>query len=498
MVEPIIRSKNYYADSGEAWNATKLEWPNFSKKKKPDLDKMKAEYIAKYGYVVVIPDFDDVVHYKPDAWMTEKERITRKARNLQKIIASPVPAWANAYASAMTWLDNIQDAMTTGLMLSIGLRKVLPKVFARLVPYLGWGLLAHDLLSALVALGRSPFTPMKGKRKLCALIEKNPRKKKRKYGRAERLWRMKPSWGAASEVLQTTDWLFGVGLSLGAIYGYLTDFAFSGYRMVTGEKVRIVKDPPLHELYDVTGFKSIQAAAMIQSAGQVFDEETHFWTHITHVGNTILTAPIIHDDPPEDYYEDPMQVVIPAPEPTNPETRKVIEDAGLKIADGVRWPANEDKEISLDELSDWQAVHALDNTTDYLERHKKDWNGFLVSTLVSQANEHLLEAVDPGAEVEEEYDAPTHITLQMMKYGITPTDETQTAEWDKFELWCRDYRDTKRSWPNIEETKQGLESAGVSYRTSFPETQDPRAAEIFPEDALNDELWEKEYETWGV
>lgn len=479
-----------------AWKAAHIQWPSYQKYVKKDIDQLSAEYIAKYGYTVLIPDFDDVIHYKQDLWMTREERIERKSRNLQRLISSPAPEWAKSYASAMTWLDNIQDSMTTGLVLSLLFRKFLPRVFARAVPVLGWALAAHDLLTIAVQFGRSPFTPMKAKRALCSFLGQNPGKKKVKRSMAHRLWNMRPNWSAAMEVAQTTDWLFGVGLSLGSIYGYFTDVAFAGYRRLTGEKVRMLKDPMPHELVDITGFKSMQAAAMISSAGQIFDEETHFWTHITNAGNTILTAPLIYSDPPEDYYENPMDVIIPAPEPTNQETRDVITRAGLSIADGVRWPANGGREIPLTELADWQCINAEDAVTDYLIRHDKDWYGYLASQSLSGATEYLLDCMDPGAEIEEEYDAPTHILLQMIKQGITPTDETQTVQWDKFETWCRDYRETTRSWPGINEVVKQMDLIGLSYRTSFPTTQDPRAAGVFPPESMSEDLWNESYQDY--
>jgi len=334
---------------------------------------------------------------------------------------------------------------------------------------------------------------MRSKRAMCEYMRSNPYKKKAKRSRQVRLWNMKPGWGAAIEVAQTTDWLFGVGLALGSIFGAVTDAAFVFYRQMTGAPVNYYTVPPVHEMYEITQFKSLKAAAMISAAGQIFDDETHFWTYITYAGSVVLTAPIIRADPPEEYIEDPMTVMVPADVPTNPETIQVIRNAGLSIDAGVRWPANNEKEISLDELADWQAVNALNSVTDYLFRHKYDWNGFLAAAFMHEAHNLLLDSTDEGAEVEEEYDPLMHVTLQMLKNGITPTDDTQTEEWSRFDQWCQDHRATYGDWPGIREIKQRLDLYGVSYQTSFPTEQDPASEEMFPPESLNETLWEEDY-----
>jgi len=354
-------------------------------------------------------------------------------------------------------------------------------------------LLVYDLLSLLVQMGRVPFTPMKAKRALCEVIRSNPFTKKAKRSRHIRLWNMKPHWTAALEVAQTTDWLFGVGLALGSIFGTITDAAFVFYRQMTGEPVRYLTEPPVQEMYAITGFKSLKAAAMISSAGQIFDDETHFWTYMTYAGGIVLTAPIILDDPPDEYMENPMTVMIPADRPDNPETLQVIRAAGLSIDAGVRWPANDQKEISLNELSDWQAVNALDSVTDYFFRHRFDWNGFLAASFMHEAHNLLLDSTDEGADVEEEPTPLMHISTQMLKNGITPTDDTQTEEWGRFAQWCDDHRAMYEEWPGIREIKQRLTLYGVSHRTSFPTEQDPASLEVFPPEALNETLWEQDY-----
>lgn len=489
-------AKSYFQDNRTAWDDATRKWPERKKYNKPDLDKMKAEYVAKYGYTVLIPDFGDVVHYKPDEWMSVADRRERKARNLQRILSSPSPEWAQSYSSAMCWIDNIQDAMTTGLVLSLLVRKWLPKVFARAVPVLGWMLLAYDLLSFMIQMGRTPFTPMKAKRALCEVVRSNPFTKKAKRRRHFRLWNMRPGWGAACEILQTTDWLLGVGLCLGSIMGTIMDSAFALHRYATGDRVRWVREPQAHEIYDITRFKSLRAAAMISSAGQVFDDEFHFWTYITYTGNALFAASTILDDPPEEYYEDPMDVMIPADRPTNPETIEVIEAAGLSVEDGVRWPANNEKEIVLHELSDWQAQHCYKSTIDYLFRHKKDWNGFLAAGFMHEAHNLLLDSLDPGAEVDEEYEPITHVSLQMVKNGITPTDETQTQQWGKFAQWTADHRAVNKEWPSIKEVTQRLDLYGVAYRTSFATIQDERAKDVFPPESLDATLWETDFDKW--
>jgi len=57
--------RDYYQQQHEAWVDATGPWPKREYWDKKDVDQLRAEYIAEYGYGVLIPDFDDIVHYKP-------------------------------------------------------------------------------------------------------------------------------------------------------------------------------------------------------------------------------------------------------------------------------------------------------------------------------------------------------------------------------------------------------------------------------------------------
>ena len=209
-----------------------------------DFDELKAAYVAKYGYQSAVPDFGDIVHTKLPGLMSDQEKKDLKMKHLQQILASPAPDLARSYGSVMTWIDNVQDAMTVGVVAAHLLIRLAPKIMARFVPGLGWALLAYDVLNLVNLLARTPMNPLGIKRNTCKVIRDNPFTRKAQKGRIQKLLDMKVGFGALLETLQTLDNVAGVGLCLGGVVGYIQDMGWGLYRKATGARVTSTWDMP--------------------------------------------------------------------------------------------------------------------------------------------------------------------------------------------------------------------------------------------------------------
>lgn len=207
----------------------------------------RLQYQARYGTSINIPGFEDVMHIIPIASISTEERAAHmwaierglpsplsesqlKALKFKKYrflraLASPTPTWLKTYGAVATSLDNVEDGLVTISVLGRIAAKAAPKLTKKLIPGLGWVLLGSDILNLANLMSWLPFSSNKSKRGVETLAERNPFHAKAKARRTLKLQRTVPTFGEFLEILQTTDQLFGVGLSLGGLMGMVWDTA---------------------------------------------------------------------------------------------------------------------------------------------------------------------------------------------------------------------------------------------------------------------------------
>jgi len=212
------------------------------------------------------PDLPDAVTGEIDRRRAQKERMRTSAQL----------DYARAWGDILTAFDNVQDYLsavaTTGrLALWAGPRAAallgavgVPgagKLAGRFVPGLGWVILASDLLNLLGLLGTGA---MFGFGMLCLgpsgalaagvpaflfkraakseawnMARRNPFGRKARLDRAARAAGRLPGFGNLVEVLQTTEQLFGYGVSFGAVVAMLTEAGSAAELLARGEGVTV-------------------------------------------------------------------------------------------------------------------------------------------------------------------------------------------------------------------------------------------------------------------
>jgi hypothetical protein len=151
-----------------------------------------------------------------------------KARRLaqaQSIRDSPTPEIAQNFGVIMTALDDVQDFTTTVGVIS----RVLGRVF-RPAELLAIG--AFTVGEFLNRLTLMHLIEGQDKAIICRLVKnlkQSSRKTTIKADVAKRMKRLFPTHGELIEVLQTTDQLFGVGISLGPLVGLVQDAFFGAF-----------------------------------------------------------------------------------------------------------------------------------------------------------------------------------------------------------------------------------------------------------------------------
>ena len=459
-------------------------FPKFGAK---DFQTLKDEYTRQYGYTIRIPQWDDIIHLTPNLMKSEAQIKGEKKQNLVRILDSPAPEWARNYASAMTWIDDIQDTASIVFPLLSWLGRMAPKAFTKVIPLIGWIATAYELLNILNSIGRAPLTPMKSKRENCKFWRRNPFAKTARMERVDKIRNYKPGIGDLLQVAQVADQFTGVGLSLGPIMGAVTDSIFGAYRYLTGEPVSFTFDPPDVSMLGRMGSRGLQAAGAISSQGQVFSEEQHFWTYITSYLSILAYSGEFRDNDLGGLIDDPQRMMIPAPKPRDPLTISVIEEAGLSVDKGVGWPFNEEKLISVGDYIDATVDPCRVNFLNYCNRHSKDSYGWLVAASMDYLTPHVLGAIDPDAEYIQDDTLEMKVYWKLIKAPLLPSKPVPRDQSEQFFSWVRDFFYQYGKEPGIWEIQQKFDNMGIPYKTSYPATPDPGFEEFFLKGWTGDE-----------
>jgi hypothetical protein len=453
-------------------------FPKFIKK---DFEDLKAEYNKEFGYTVRIPQWDDIIHLEPTALKTKDQIKDEKKEALVRILESPAPEWARKYSTVMTWIDNIQDTSSVVIPLINLLWRAAPKIMSKFLGAFGWVLLGYDLLNLANAVGRAPLTPMKSKREICRYVKGNPFTKFAQWKRTERIKSWKPNLADFIQAAQVSDQFTGVGLSLGGIMGAITDSFIGAYRYATGEPVHWSTDPPDVSTLDKLGARGLRAASAIGAQGQVFSELTHFWTYITGSLSSMLYSGTFRDESLSDIIINPMEMMIPAPEPEDPLTIEVINDMGLNVQEGIGWPWNDKKFISAGDYIDATVEPCRANFVDYCFRHSKDSYGLIAAAAMDSMTPQIIGAIDPEASYHVDDTNEMKVFWKMIKAPLLPSGPMDQEKYSKFISWVNDFSELYKETPGIMLIEEKFKNLGIPYITSYPSTPQPGFENFWPE-----------------
>ncbi len=232
---------------------------------------------------------------------------------------SPTPSFLAGWTQILTALDNVQDFLSTVATIGRLILWAAPKIAPRIVPGVGWVVLAADivnLMSAIAMIAMPAYAALcagptaaiaaglpavffKGllKQEAWTMANLNPFSRYGKFRKRPKVIGRLPSVSNLVEVAQTTDQLFGVGLSLGSLYGMVVEGLSAAELSARGQPVRINPQPFLHgfgagiapaiQRKNTAEVEVINQAARVMAqapaiAGQadVFPE----WIHHEHLG----------------------------------------------------------------------------------------------------------------------------------------------------------------------------------------------------------------------
>jgi len=327
------------------------------------------------------------------------EELERKGRQARRIQRSTSPEYAKAFGQVMTSIDNVQDLLST--VTTVGRLVLNPAVtglealgsraiplispaarlgargVGRVIPVLGAVLLAADLLRLVNYLGLAAFplyaalcqgpraalaagVPaflMRPALKLRAgnLSALNPFGRRARLDRSRTIRSWRPTIYNLMEVAQTTDQLFGVGVSFGGLVGLVQDAAFGAEQKLRGKDVRIDAGPfteSLHRLFapglrltptpvlaDQRAAASVLATApVLNRTQQVFTVEEHLEFLAAQSVAWSFLRPVIESPAMERAMELAMEHRWRPPQNLAPDLEQFFDEEGLERTGFGLWP----------------------------------------------------------------------------------------------------------------------------------------------------------------
>ncbi len=410
--------------------------------------KAKAEYVAKYGYTVTIPAMSDIFHFgKPKdmtpmeryAWSQqdwdyfsddrlaelEKDKQHKKDRMLA-MLAGPTPEVFAKLGAILTAVDDAQDAISTLAAVLRLARKAAPKAVAKIISGpLGILLTVNDILNLITALGTTITMAGFAKKTKDHVTASNPFSKKARTKRKLKALQGGITFADVIQLAQTTDQVFGVGVSLGPIVGLAQDLFHGSVRSSVGQKVSIKMSP--HSVPDFlkTGYAAIKSApAYLSRSWNSPDEEILMVMQAQAMAQDAI-LPYQQDWNPMEMFDNLQGVEIRCPIPTHPTTLAAMDDLGMNVEDVIGWPDIDKKWATPNELWEAYSPAVTIMLTNFVKRHKHDSMGVLATSIAADSAMYQLANIAGEENVEESYTVASRLASALLMAGMIPLPENR-------------------------------------------------------------------------
>jgi len=387
----------------------------------------------------------------------KKEKQKKKEKYLA-MLADPSPRIARNAAGILTALDDVQDALSTIACIGmIGAAVIGGPIAAAILGPLGLILGASTLLnlvnpfSRIRKAGGGVGTGRAGKKRVEAQTNHNPFSKQAKVTLARRISKFRPSTGNVIEALQTTDQVFGVGISIGPIMGFIQGAISGVIRSALGQPVKVAVGAPGDTKINSAASKALRATALLHGYQWHSDATDEAMTlYASSLAMQALYASI-EDFNPFDEIEDTGNYLVECPQPTDPLTLEILAEEGFDLETGATWPQNDQRWISMGTLQEQLAEQAALNVRHYAEENNHTLEAYNALTAVDDFALNFLAAVEGPEQIRVDFLRIEKIVSIILDNGWEyPMDITE-AQVAKFEDWCyvHEYMDTQPSGKEI-------------------------------------------------
>lgn len=426
-----------------------------------EFEAMRAAYIAKNGYTIYIPGWEDFIHIPIERPITDQEEIHWKAkdwnsftqerltelktikerRRLQyrRLLGSAQPSILRNRGSILVAIDNNQDALSTLATLARITVPLLPLVFQKLLEGpVGWVMLTADILNLCTRVMTPERSSLRTKRIKDSITENNPFSQKARTKRGIKFWNSKVTSGNIIEALQTSDQMFGYGISLGAIMNLPFDAASGGVRLLGGEKVSLLRPITKHAEWVKSASTAWKSLCLLYTTDGILGLIDHApMLILAHVVAVAMQAAMPMLDPLH-LITEPESYEVEAMYPTRGYLREVIEEEGDNPDKHIGWPVTNTRWASCVEIAE-QGRHVASNTfVNYCYENRYKMEGLVMAKVATEAAYYAVTAAAGESIIETDYIAAektTHAILNAgyrLPYNLTlPSDYYQNeADFD--------------------------------------------------------------------
>lgn len=453
--------------------------------------KRKAAYVAKHGYTITIPGFEDIIHInveKPVTIAEQKQWVKKnwdyfppgrrdeiqyiKKRNTERflnMLGSATPDVFRNHASLMTAMDDTQDALSTVACIGKVAARLAPRSIAGAIEGpVGWTLLASDLLNMAMMTQRGPMMCLQRKRAIDGTTELNPFNKKARLKRIGRIKRVMPTKGDVIQALQTTDQVFGYGITLGQLMNMPIEIiAGNVRRLVYGRRVTVRYPIPNMAHWYRTVKKLGRGIGLMWG--------THHATDDNFLTSTLLGYNLMHQIDRAETLFDPIEkiwaidkVEIRAPAPENLITREIYEEEGLNPDDFRGWPGVNKEWATLEEIHTAQYPIALDNFKRYCQRNKHNFMGMIGAMNAVEGSLVQMGNIEGEDAVEADYTATCKSIHTLLDHNYYFPEDVPQEKWDAFLSWLDAYDQVNESPTTPHIISYARTAFGINFSTNPP------------------------------
>jgi len=405
-----------------------------------EFEAMRAAYIGKNGYTIYIPGWEDFIHIPIERSVTEKEEIAwkrkdwdaftptrideikaiKERRRLQyrRLLGSPQPRILRNRGSILVAIDNNQDALSTLSSLARIAVPLLPLVFQKILEGpVGWIMLTADVLNLCTRVMTPERSSLRSKRVKDAVTDLNPFSEKARTKRGIKFWSSKITAGNIIEGLQTSDQMFGYGISLGAIMNLPFDAAAGAVRSLGGEKISLIRPITKHVEWAKSASSAWKSLCLLYTTEGILGlVESAPMLILAHIVAMSMQAAMPMLDP-LNLITEPENYEVEAMYPTRSYLREVIEEEGDDPDKHIGWPITDTKWASCIEIAAKGKHVAAKNFKDDCFKNRYKMQGLLTAKIATEAAYYAITAAGGNGIIETDFIAAEKITHALLNAG---------------------------------------------------------------------------------
>lgn len=314
---------------------------------------------------------------------------------------------------AMQRLDDAQDLIFTG---AVVLRYLLPRVLPRLIPGLGWVLLANDVLNLGTAV-LSLTTPGRRPKRLVELYGKFLTRMTKGKLRLAKFRTAPTNWTAfAVQGLQASESVTGYGLAIGSLYGAANDSVWTAFGLLGGHGVRIRGPLPTDPIHKAARW--FMGGDPMVAMMDMLSEDDHLILLAAHLVATSIALNETLTTIPDARAAEALAMPVPILEPWHETTREACRHVGVDPDGPISVPSTLGiPNPTMDEL----ATDAARNKRTWETRLRAEFEGSpkaqLMSYIVHVTGETAIEQVNGSLDMIETARSPEIDILMRMAEG---------------------------------------------------------------------------------